>query len=256
MQRTEYPRSFLASNKARYSGVNWAGPREPVADTSNATGYAASMMVPILYSFRRCPYAMRARLAVLASGVVVELREVVLRDKPASMIAVSPKATVPVLVLPDGAVIDESLDIMRWAFATGERAGWLDGFDEGLITANDGPFKHHLDRYKYANRYDVDPVEHRAHATAYLGLLEDRLKGRLHLGGAGPNLSDSAILPFVRQFAETDRRYFDALPLVSVQDWLARFVASPMFAQVMVRFPGWRPGDQQTLFPHEATPVL
>lgn len=207
------------------------------------------MPVPILYSFRRCPYAMRARLAVLASGLRVELREVALRDKPAAMIAVSPKGTVPVLVLPGGDVIDESLDIMLWAFRIGEEAGWRDGHDAGLIAANDGPFKHHLDRYKYADRYGVSPIEHRTAATVYLRQLDDRLEGQTNLHGAVPSMSDIAILPFVRQFAETDRHYFDGLPLANVQRWLERFLGSSMFATVMVRLEPWRAAAPPILFP-------
>lgn len=207
------------------------------------------MPAAILYTFRRCPYAMRARLAVLASGLRVEIREVVLRDKPEAMIAVSPKATVPVLVLHDGGVIDESVDIMLWAFRAGEGAGWLDGYDAGLIATNDGAFKHHLDRYKYADRYDVDPIPHRDAATAYLRQFDDRLDGKANLGGAVPSFSDIAILPFVRQFAETDRRYFDDLPLPNVQRWLERFLASSMFAIAMIRFEPWQSGDRPILFP-------
>lgn len=207
------------------------------------------MHAPILYSFRRCPYAMRARLAVLASGLRVELREVALRDKPAAMIAASPKATVPVLLLADGIVIDESLDIMAWAFSVGERGHWLDGHDADLIADNDGPFKQHLDRYKYAERYGVDPLEHRAAATLRLQRLDERLKGRANLGGDAPTIGDLAILPFVRQFALTDRRYFDDLPLPDLQRWLAAFLGSPMFERVMVRHAPWQPGDPAIMFP-------
>ncbi len=219
-----------------------------MTDKPAAAGYGSAMDAPILYSFRRCPYAMRARLALVAAGVAVALREVALRDKPAAMIAASPKATVPVLVLPGGDVIDESLDIMRWAFATGERAGWLDGDDADLIAANDGAFKHHLDRYKYADRYGVDPIEHRSKAVEHLQLLDDRLGVRANLGGESPAIGDLAILPFVRQFAETDRTYFDASAPHNVQRWLERFLASPMFAAVMVRYDPWRPGDPQIMF--------
>ena len=134
------------------------------------------MTRPLLYTYRRCPYAMRARLALLASGlksgVDYEHREVVLRNKPAALLAASPKATVPVLVLPDGRVIDESLDIMSWALAQNDPEQWLNGTDHALIAANDGPFKAALDRYKYPNRYNVDPLEHRAAGMAHLAQLE------------------------------------------------------------------------------------
>jgi glutathione S-transferase len=207
-------------------------------------GYGGGVSAPILYSFRRCPFAMRARLALVASGVSVELREVVLRDKPAAMVAASPKATVPVLVLADGSVIDQSLDIMHWAFATGEPAGMVRKHDAELVAANDGPFKHHLDRYKYAADMDA-----RAAATVFLVRLDECLKGRANLDGDMPTLTDIAILPFVRQFAETDRRYFDALPLPHLQRWLARFLASPAFVRTMVRHLPWRPDDPPILFP-------
>ena len=140
------------------------------------------VMIPTLYSFRRCPYAMRARLAIVANDRRVELREIVLRDKPAAMLTASPKGTVPVLVLADGTVIDESLDIMRWACADTDDAEWPTGSDAALIATNDGDFKHHLDRYKYAVRYDVDPTAHRGAATVLLGALDEKLRAAGSLG--------------------------------------------------------------------------
>ena len=213
------------------------------------------MTIPILYSFRRCPYAMRARLALLQSEISVELREVVLRAKPAAMIDASPKATVPVLVLPDHQVIDQSLDIMRWA--SWQRDGgdwlapdaWLDPDKAALVADNDGAFKYHLDRYKYADRYPDDPVDHRAEATEYLRRLDARLDGRLALREDRLSMADIAILPFVRQFAETDRDYFDQLPLADLQRWLADFLASALFERAMARFAPWRPGDRPIVFP-------
>ena len=129
----------------------------------------------ILYSFRRCPYAMRARMALSVSGASYEHREVVLRDKPPEMLEVSPKGTVPVLVVPGAPPLEESLDIMHWALGQNDPEGWLDRNDQLLIETNDGPFKHHLDRYKYATRYDdVDPEEHRAAAFDILKQLDER----------------------------------------------------------------------------------
>ena len=199
--------------------------------------------MPILYSFRRCPYAMRARMALLVSGVPFEQREVVLRDKPAAMIAASPKATVPVLVLEDGAVIDESMDIMRWALWRHDPEGWLAGDDAALIARFDDGFKHHLDRYKYPDRHRADPSEHRAAGLALLGELERRLATSAHLCRKTRALTDIAILPFVRQFAAVDRTWFDAQPIPCVQDWLARHIASPLFDQAMLRVARWAPTD-------------
>jgi glutathione S-transferase len=190
---------------------------------------------------------MRARMALLASGVTVEIREVVLRDKPAGMLAASAKGTVPVLVTADG-VIDESLDIMRWALGASDPEGWLAGDDTALIAANDGPFKHHLDRYKYPERHGSDPIAHRAAAAEMLATLEERLTACSHLAGEQRTLADIAIFPFVRQFAATDRAWFDALPLPGVRRWLAALTDSPLFEAAMVRLPQWRAGDAPTLF--------
>ena len=203
---------------------------------------------PILYSFRRCPYAMRARMALAVSGTACAIREVVLADKPAEMIEASPKATVPVLVLHDR-VIDESLDIMRWALARNDPEDWLGGDDPTLIAGFDGAFKRHLDRYKYPYRHGVDPVEARAGGTAMLAELEARLTGRANLCRDTRALADIAIMPFVRQFAEVDRAWFDGQPLPRVQSWLAGHIASPLFARVMVKLPPWRAGDAIRLFP-------
>jgi glutathione S-transferase len=146
-------------------------------------------------------------------------------------------------------VIDESLDIMRWALTQADPDHWLGGVDDALIAANDGPFKHHLDRYKYPHRYDVDPLDHRAAGVAHLEMLEARLTAAPFLCGAYWTMTDAALAPFVRQFAETDRVWFDALPLPAVQRWLAAFLASPMFAAIMVRWPVWQAGDAEVLFP-------
>jgi glutathione S-transferase len=186
---------------------------------------------------------MRARLAVLVSGADCELREVKLAAKPAAMIAASPKATVPVLVLPDGGVIDESLDIMRWALSSHDPENWLEGVDEALIAANDGGFKHHLDRYKYPHRHGADPEEHRAAGLAMLGPIEARLATVPFLHGVRRGLTDATILPFVRQFAATDRGWFDGQPLPHTRDWLDAYMASPLFERAMARTAPWQPGD-------------
>jgi glutathione S-transferase len=202
----------------------------------------------ILYSFRRCPYAMRARLAVAVAGTACELREVKLSAKPAAMLEASPKGTVPVLVLADGRVIDESLDIMRWALTTRDPEGWLQREDAALIAANDGPFKRDLDRYKYPERHAADPVEHRAAGFAFLQRLDDRLARSAQLGGPSRGMTDAAIMPFVRQFAAVDPRWFAAQPLPNLQAWLAAHLASDLFGTVMLRVKLWMPQDVPVFF--------
>ncbi|PKP94257.1 MAG: glutathione S-transferase [Alphaproteobacteria bacterium HGW-Alphaproteobacteria-16] len=194
---------------------------------------------PVLYSFRRCPYAMRARMALAVSGVAHEIREIRLRAKPTAMLAASPKGTVPVLVLSDGSVIEESIDIMRWALARNDPEDWLAGDDTALIATNDGPFKHHLDRYKYADRYEADGIDHRAAALALLEPLQARLATQPFLCGERWTLTDAAIMPFVRQFAATDRAWFDAQPLPDLRRWLDDAIASPLFGRVMTVHPVW-----------------
>ncbi len=191
---------------------------------------------------------MRARLALLVSGQTVELREVALRDKPADMLMASPKGTVPVLVAPDGMVIDESIDIMRWALSIHDPERWLAGEDEHLLATNDGPFKHHLDRYKYPGRYASDAAEHRTAACDLLLPLEQRLQRSEWLCGARRTISDMALFPFVRQFAATDSAWWRAQPLPQLQRWLERNVTDPLFAAAMVRLPPWQPGDAPVTF--------
>lgn len=207
------------------------------------------MSPPVLYSFRRCPYAMRARMALWAAGITVELREVKLAAKPAALLAASPKGTVPVLVLPEGTVIDESLDIMRWALGQNDPEAWRLREDAALIAANDGPFKHHLDRAKYPGRYDEDGVtDHRAEALALLAPLEVRLDDAPYLGGAARGFTDIALFPFIRQFAGIDPAWFAAQPFPHLQGWLDRLLALPLFASVMPKFAPWQEGDAPVLF--------
>ena len=205
---------------------------------------------PIFYSFRRCPYAMRARMAIAVSGMKVELREVVLRDKPRQLAAASPKATVPVLILPDGPIIDESLDIMRWALGQNDPENWLNGGQEGLIEQNDGPFKAALDRYKYPHRYGLtDIAPYRSNGLAILAALDNNLANSRFLGGESQSLADIAIVPFIRQFAATDQLWFDTLPLPGLHRWLGELLASNLFARIMARYPPWRPTDVPIIFP-------
>jgi glutathione S-transferase len=205
---------------------------------------------PILYSFRRCPYAMRARMAIAVSGVGVELREVVLRDKPPEMLAISPKGTVPVLHLADGNVIDESLDIMRWALGQYDPDNWLAGDEPERIAANDGPFKAALDRYKYPHRYDITDAEpYRREGWKFLVDLDDRLADQACLAGDSPSFADIAIFPFVRQFAATDQAWFDRQTATALQRWLTALTTMPLFEAIMQRFPRWQAGDPEVLFP-------
>ncbi|MBO6798087.1 glutathione S-transferase [Maricaulis sp.] len=201
------------------------------------------MTLPILYSFRRCPYAMRARLALDVAGIELEHREILLKDKPPEMLEASPKGTVPVLVLPDGHVVDESLDVMLWALGQNDPENWLDELDTArpLIEANDGPFKHALDRYKYPNRYEnVDPAEQREIGVSILLELEHRLARQEQLCGDIPGIADAAICPFVRQYAHTDRDWFATTPLPHVRRWLDGHLESELFARIMRKHEVWR----------------
>ena len=212
--------------------------------------------LPILYSFRRCPYAMRARMALWVAGIAVELREVKLANKPPELAEASPKATVPVLVLPDQTVIDESLAIMRWALKQADPENWLAGDDAALIERNDGPFKKHLDRYKYPSRYPNEAggdeetfrYDHRSHGLAFLEDLNTRLgdakaRGSAQLCGPARALTDIALFPFIRQFANTDRDWFDAQGLPHLHEWLESHLASDLFAAIMPKFSPWKAGD-------------
>lgn len=211
--------------------------------------------LPILYSFRRCPYAMRARMALWVAGIAVELREVKLAAKPPQLAEASPKATVPVLVLADGTVIDESLAIMRWALAQSDPESWLAGDDPALIAVNDGGFKHHLDRAKYPGRYDEDGMtDHRAEGAALLAPLEARLERSAHLCGPTRTLADIALFPFIRQFAAIEPDWFAHLPLPHLQDWLERLASSALFASIMPKFAPWAEGDLPVLFGSNVKP--
>ncbi|XCY76563.1 glutathione S-transferase [Pseudomonas sp. CBR-F] len=196
------------------------------------------MSEAVLYSFRRCPYAMRARMALRYSGVAVQIIEVSLKAKPAEMLALSPKGTVPVLSV-DGRVIDESLAIMRWALAQNDPEGWLLGDDratQALIEENDQGFKHQLNRYKYAERYPEYPTEHyRAEGEVFLMRLEGLLAEREYLLAGHLSLADVALAPFVRQFAHVDREWFGQAPYPRLQGWLQRFLESPLFSAVMAK---------------------
>ena len=201
------------------------------------------MKRPLLYTYRRCPYAMRARMALLQASVEFDAHEIVLRDKPGEMLAISPKGTVPVLVLPDGLVIEQSLDIMRWAFEGRDQQGWWQNADtpasRDLIALNDGSFKQQLDVYKYPNRHPgSDPAFHRDEAVnCLLQPLERGLAIDPFLGGNRPSAADLAIFPFVRQFRAVDAAWFDAQPLAATQKWLQGWLRSELFNACMKKLP-------------------
>lgn len=206
----------------------------------------ADAVLPLLYSFRRCPYAMRARLALYASGIAVEHREVELKNKPSCMLAASPKGTVPVLVLPDGTVIDESLDIMRWALQAQDPLHWWPNDPLRLsetmafIGENDGPFKYALDRYKYPHRFGLaDGAAWRDAGAKFLMQLQAVLAMQHHLAGQQWGLCDAALAPFVRQFAHTDRAWFAAQQWPHLVRWLEEFEGSAAFAAIMYKYCPW-----------------
>lgn len=208
------------------------------------------MSDPVLYSFRRCPYAMRARMALNAAEIGVEHREVLLRDKPAAMIEASPKGTVPVLILPDGQVIDESLDIMMWALSQNDPENWLiDGAsDRAAAELFLSQFKDRLDRYKYASRYDptvargaVD-LEKRREAFAILEDLSESLSATDYLRGSHPRLLDIATFPFVRQFAAVEPDWWSETASSGLKNWLESWLENARFKRIMTKFPVWQPG--------------
>ena len=209
---------------------------------------------PRLYSFRRCPYAMRARLGLLFAGLQVELREITLKNKPPQMLAISPKGTVPVLQLLDGTVIEESREIMTWALAQQDSQGLLNAETlleaNALIDKNDNEFKYWLDRYKYADRHiEMSQTEYRQKGEAFLQLLEELLTKNPYLLGKSVTLADIGIVPFVRQFAHVDRDIFYSLPYPNLQRWLQDWLSHPLFLQAMTKFQPWQEGDEVVIFP-------
>jgi glutathione S-transferase len=173
-----------------------------------------------------------------------ELREVKLRAKPAAMLTASPKGTVPVLVLPEGEVIDESLEVMRWVLSRCDPEGWLQRDDAALIAANDEHFKIDLDAYKYPERHTGDPLEHRDRGLAFLRILEFRLSASDQLSGSARGLTDAAIMPFVRQFSAVDRDWFNCQQLPHLSAWLNNHLQSDLFKLIMLKAPPWAPGDR------------
>ncbi|WP_421779879.1 glutathione S-transferase [Kiloniella litopenaei] len=218
-----------------------------------------SQKIPLLYSFRRCPYAMRARLGLQSSQQLCELREIVLRDKPSEMLQASPKGTVPVLILSNGDVLEESLDIMLWALKQNDPESWLapeiGTLDEmlDLINRCETEFKGHLDRYKYAPRFEegTDPITHRSLAENFLRELDKLLTKNTFLFGERRSLADMAIAPFIRQFANVDRAWFDETDYPHLKLWLYEFLDSARFKSILKKYPVWATGDPITYFPEK-----
>lgn len=208
--------------------------------------------LPILYSFRRCPYAIRTRMVLYACQIKCELREVVLRDKPQEMITLSPKATVPVLQLPTNEIIDESHDIIKWAVEQNDPNKWQKYLPEmdALIEINDHQFKTHLDKYKYSSRHtELTKEEHRANANFFLWHLEQLLEQNKFLSSDVQTITDLSIFPFIRQFAFVDKKYFDDLPYPNLKVWLEWNLVSPIFTNAMQKYPQWKPEQEKTIFP-------
>lgn len=217
-----------------------------------------SVSLPRLYSFRRCPYAMRARFGLLFAELQVELREVVLKNKPAQMLAISPKGTVPVLELAeDGSserlVIEESREILEWALRQNDPQGLMNSDlvnANTLIDQNDNEFKHWLDRYKYADRHpELTQSEYRQRGEVFLQVLEQLLVKNEYLLGNNISIADIGIMPFVRQFAHVDQEVFYRLPYPHLQQWLRGWLEHPAFQQLMIKFQPWQEGDEIVVFP-------
>jgi glutathione S-transferase len=214
-------------------------------------------MFPIFYSFRRCPYAMRARLAIQYSDITVELREIVLRNKPIEMLIASPKGTVPVLVLSNQQIIEQSRDIMQWALMQNDPLDFLCLKNPALqiqinqfIDHNDQVFKLHLDQYKYADRYPEHGKEYyRVQGELFLQRLEQCLEQTSFLLLNQISLADLAIFPFVRQFTSVDPKWFDSAPYPKLKQWLYFFCSSAEFAHCMQKFPAWQAGNDCFIFP-------
>jgi glutathione S-transferase len=208
--------------------------------------------LPVLYSFRRCPYAIRARLAIKMSGAAVELREVLLAEKPKEMLASSPKGTIPVLVLQDGSVIDESRDIMLWSLRQSDPENWLQRNTEeinNLIDWNDNEFKQQLDHYKYADRFPEYSCEtYRQRGETFLQELEQRLHSHLYLTANTVSMADMAIFPFIRQFAFVDKEWFDQSKYTNLKVWLEQILASDLFSDVMIKYQRWQSNTEGDVF--------
>lgn len=211
---------------------------------------------PVLYSLRNCPYAMRARIAIYYAQQPVILRDVVLTNKPEAMLLASPKGTVPILVLADKQIIDESLEVMLWALKTSDPDDFLqtnniDSLKEMLkiIALFDTDFKTCLEAYKCAKRYHEDTlIDCRQACEVYINELEQRLSRHDYFISSKASLADIALLPFIRQFARVERQWYLQSPYPKLRQWLNRYLQSPMFTQVMAKRPLWTVNDKTVYF--------
>lgn len=212
--------------------------------------------LPTLYSLRQCPYAMRARMGLLLAKQAVILREVIMKDKPKEMLAVSAKATVPVLILSNATVIDQSQDIMLWALNKKDPANLLYSDQANMLTEmlklihhNDHVFVDSLKKYKAASRYhDIEKNTHRRRCEEYISLLEQRLNQHEFIMGDKPSLVDYAILPFIRQFSRVERQWYLQAPYPLLQRWLAAQYQQPIFTKAMAKYQPWSKSDAPVLF--------
>jgi glutathione S-transferase len=214
------------------------------------------MPPPILYSLRRCPYAMRARFGLLQAKQTVMLRDIVMKNIPPEMLAASPKGTVPVLVLDDLAVIDESINIMLWALNQSDPNNLL--FREqpnvlpdmlALIDRNDNEFVESLEKYKVAARYhDTTEVHYREQCELFIYHLEHCLAEHDFLLGEHPSLADYALLPFIRQFSRVDRKWYLQAPYPNIQRWLNTHYENPLYSKAMKKYPQWLDAHEDILF--------
>ena len=201
-------------------------------------------MLPILYSFRRCPYAIRARMAIAYASINPEVREVSLANKPLEMTMISPKGTVPVLQL-DERIIDESIEVMAWALEQSDPDNWLaldlEHQQKALIEENDNSFKTWLDKYKYWDRFPEQSQQvYRGYAEQFISRLDKNLREHRYLLGDKICMADIAIFPFIRQFAFVDKDWFDQANYPALQRWLNEFLDSSLFAQVMKKHSVWQ----------------
>ena len=214
------------------------------------------MTTPILYSLRQCPYAIRSRLAILHAQQTVVLRDIDMNNKPEEMLSISPKGTVPVLLLGDGSVIDESLDVMVWALTQSDPNNLLYSHDEtkltqmlDVINQNDNEFVEALQKYRAASRYhDTNEVECRERCCEWLMTIEQALSQHAYIMGETPSLVDYAILPFIRQFSRVDKKWYAQAPLPYLRAWLVSHYNDPTFSKAMFTHPKWQQGADDIIF--------